>query len=209
MDKTILSSMAMVALWLAAGCSYDPATFPGQDELYGAPPPDGRTFDDQDDDYPGFVLRTPRETVITARVDDGGILGFDVNLGRYQDPDDRSIRGNAFQQWLDLKVTNDRVTGVVMGTLPVDVVSAREGGALRVRGLMRGYPMDYRLDEQRLAGSLGRCSYDLARAGDHHYQGKLDCNGEQRVVRLKLPPELTRWSDPEIGAALGLLLGGT
>lgn len=209
MNRTLLSTLsaALLALCLGSGCEVDPADFPSQAELYGDVP-DYREFDDHDEDYPGFVLRTPRGTIFTAKVEDGGILGLGIDLGRYRDPDDRAIRGVVFTQRVDLKVTDDRVSGVVSGTLPVDVTATREAGALRVRGRVRGRAVDYHLNKDRLAGTFGRCSYDLAGSGEHHYQGQLDCDGHSRRVRVRLPPELTRWSDPELGTALALLLGG-
>ncbi|MCC6556150.1 MAG: hypothetical protein IT372_24585 [Polyangiaceae bacterium] len=218
MHKSCLLALSTgaIAIALGSGCVGEiPADFPSQAELYGDAP-DYTKFDSRNDDYPGFVLRTTRETVFTARVDDGGIVGFGedvgewVNLGRYQDPDDRSIRGVMWGQRVDVQVApaGDRAYGVVSGVLPVDVTASREAGALLVRGRIRGHEAAYRLDDKRLAGSLGRCSYDLARAGSHHYEGHVDCDGNPRLVRVRIPPELRRWTDAEAGAALGLLLGG-
>jgi len=211
MNKAWLSTLstALVALSLGSGCELEqPADFPSQAELYGDVP-DYRTFDGRDEDYPGVVLRSTRRTILAARVDDAGILGIGINIGRYQDAGDRSLRGHVFGQRVDLQVAEGRVSGFVSGTLAVDVSSTREQGTLHVRGLVRGRAAEYRLDEQRLSGTLGRCRYDLARSGDQHYQGEVHCDGQSHhVVRLKLPPELDRWTDPEVGAALGLLLGG-
>jgi hypothetical protein len=209
--RTITLLTAALALCAAPGCMVEAADFPSQEELYDTPAP---LFKPEHRAYQGFVLAAPRGEAIAAQVTDSSILGSDmrlgryVNLGRYLDADDRSIRGVAFGQWVDLKVEGDRVHGVLDGTIPLDITAAREDGALHVRGLVRGFPADFRFDEERLAGAFGRCSYELAAMGGHVYQGALHCKGFDHLVLVKVPPELSRWTDAETGAALGLLLGG-
>jgi hypothetical protein len=185
------------SLGFSAGCALDPPDFPSQEELYGP-------FE-----YPGFYVSMSQRTLYTAQIHDSGILGPDVNLGRYNDPDDRAMRGFVFEQHVQLKTQDARAYGVVNGTLPVDLVSHREDGAVRIQGLIRGYPADFRFDKERISGTVGRCRYELAApSGTHRYDGTLACIGHVSPVRVNVPAELFRWSDVEQGAALSLLLGG-
>jgi hypothetical protein len=210
--RTITLITATLALSVVSGCMVDSgADFPSQEELYDSPSP---LFKPEHRAYNGFILAAPRGEAIAAQITDSSIVGFDmhlgryVNLGRYLDPEDRSIRGVAFGQRVDLKVEGERVHGVLDGTIPLDVTATREDGSLHVRGLVRGFPADFRLDDDRLAGTFGRCSYALDAMPGQVYQGALHCKGFDRLVLVKVPPELTRWTDAEMGAALGLLLGG-
>jgi len=210
--RTTIILTAMATLALGAGCTtYEVADYPSQEELYDRQEP---RFDPEHRSYPGFVLATPRGEAFVAQVSDKGILGHDmrmwrrVNVGRYLDADDRALRGHAFGQWLDLKVEGARVHGVFNGTSPLDITARREGETLHVRGVVRGYPADFRFDEGQLKGVLGRCGYDLSGVGGSAYEGLVHCPGIDQLVMIKVPVELTRWSDAELGAALGMLLGG-
>jgi hypothetical protein len=209
--RTTIFLTAVATLALGTGCMYEVADFPSQEELYDRAEP---RFADEHRSYPGFVLATPRGEAFVARISDKGILGHDmhlwrrINVGRYMDADDRAIRGEAFGQWLDLKVNGDRVHGVFDGTSPLDLTATREGQTLRVRGLVRGTPSDFRVDEKQLAGVIGRCGYNLRGVGGHIFEGVVNCRGMDSLIMVKIPAELTRWTDAELGAALGMLLGG-
>lgn len=206
----IVPIAAALTAALALGCTYEVPEYPSQAELYDGQQP---RYDPQHRAYPGFVLATPQGNAFVARVHQGGILGYDmhlnryVNVGRYLDGDDRALRGEAFGQWLDLKVEGGRVHGILDGMIPLDITAAKEGDALRVRGVVRGFQADFRVDDQRLAGDFGRCSYALERRGAI-YEGMADCWGQQQLVMVKVPGELAGWTAAEQGAAYGLLLGG-
>lgn len=194
--KTLLT---LVVLGFAAGCMPADPNFPSQEELYGT----------EADEYDGFFVRTHQGLLYSAQIDQGGILGMQVvNLGRYHDPDDHAIRGMAFDQRVDLKIEQGRVAGVIDGTLPVDITSEPEGSGLRFRGRMRGYPADFHVDDQKVAGTLGRCSYALTRGEEQKFKGTVRCGELDVPVTVNLPEELFSWKDAELGAALGLLLGG-
>ncbi|AKT43153.1 hypothetical protein [Chondromyces crocatus] len=196
---------------LGLGCDFEVADYPSQAELYDKPTPEYKVEHRQ---YEGFVLATPSGDSFMAKVGDEGIIGYDmflgrkVNVGRYRDGTDRALRGHAFGQWLDLKVEKGRVHGIFNGMSPLDITTTREGDALRVKGLVRGYDADFVVADKRMVGSFGRCTYDVAGEGGAIYEGVTSCLGRKQKVLIKLPKELSRWSDAEQGAALGLLLGG-
>ncbi|EYF08636.1 hypothetical protein [Chondromyces apiculatus] len=212
LTHTTARHLAALLVACTAGCTYEVADYPSQAILYDQPEPE---ISANHRNYDGFVLAIPGGGAFTAQVNDGGILGRDqvlgnqVNVGRYTDGDDRALRGEAFGQWLDLKVEKGRVHGILDGMIPLDVRATREDGALRIRGVVRGYQADFRVADDRLVGTLGRCSYDLTSHGSPSYEGLASCPGGRQKVMVKIPGELSRWSDAEQGAALGLLLGGS
>jgi hypothetical protein len=143
---------------------------------------------------------------VEARVDASSIVGPDVSLGRYREPEGGAMRGKAFGRPVSLELGATKVTGIV-GTQPFDVSVTREGRALHLTGLVRGVPSDFRIDPLAVHGTLGRCSYELVREGTG-YVGRRSCGGGTERVSLRVPDALACWLDVERAAALAVVLGG-
>jgi hypothetical protein len=151
-------------------------------------------------------IHADRGGVIAARVGARDIVGPEVNVARYHEPEGGAMRGKAFGLPVNLAIGEGKVTGLV-GTQPVDVTVTREGRALRVEGIVRGSPSSFRIDPRSVNGRLGRCSFELARDRDV-YTGRRACGGASEWVRLRVPDTLACWQDAERAAAFAVVLGG-
>ncbi|MCC6557082.1 MAG: hypothetical protein IT372_29370 [Polyangiaceae bacterium] len=184
MRRTIVFLFLAALCAAAAGC--EPASYPGS----GAS---------------DFVMLTGGGRFVTATVDRGGILGAEVNLGRFDTDSGEALRGTAFQQPVSLDIQGGRVDGIV-GTAPFQVALSRPAaGAVRARGLVRGELSDYRIDDDKLEGRIGRCSYDLSRTSAG-YEGLRSCGGSPETAQVTLGPGFVGWSGGALMAALGVLL---
>jgi hypothetical protein len=162
--------------------------------------------DEPEEALQDLSLHGDHGSAVEARVDTSSIVGPNVNVGRYREPEGGAMRGTAFGRPVSLELGAQKVTGIV-GTQPFDVSVTREGGALRLTGLVRGMPSDFRIDPAAVNGKLGRCSYELVREGTA-YAGRRSCGGGTERVRLRLPDALACWQDAERAAALAVMLGG-
>jgi hypothetical protein len=190
--KTLMLAAATIA---CAACSMpEVAVYP---DGFDAP---------QADPAVTFSLRGEGHSVV-ARVRDLDILSADVNLGRFPGPaaGGSALRGTAFGRPVDLDTGVSTVAGMA-GASPLDLSVTRLGTTLRAKGLVRGHLSDFRLDTDELAGTIGACSYELARTSDG-YEGRRSCGGPSEQIMLRLPASLDRWSDSETAAALALLMG--
>jgi len=192
--KGLRSALGLLLAASSSGCTYEEADFPSQEELYDEQVSEG-----------AFLLQAGRGS-FTVEVDGRGMLAPEVNVGRYTSPDDRAMRGTAFSRPVNLAIEGGRVSGLV-GTTPVQLTVTRESGALRARGLIRGRLSDFTLGEGRLNGQIGACGYDLAWTARAGYEGARSCGGLPENATVRIPAELTRWSDAEVAAALAILLG--
>lgn len=142
---------------------------------------------------------------VEARVGARDIVGSEVNVARYREPEGGAMRGTAFGRPVNLAIGPGTVTGLV-GTQPVDVTVTREGRALRLTGIVRGTPSDFRIDPRAVKGRLGSCSFELARDGNA-YTGRRACGGGSQWVSLRVPDALACWQDSERAAAFAVVLG--
>lgn len=204
-----LTALTAAAAILGAGCAFEPADHPdparaaAEDE---APPwqVDDAAGYDQHDQATTIALRTD-STVAVARVSDGGIVGGDVNLGRFAEGSSVAVRGRAFGRIVSLDASGGRVTGN-LGGHPVDLAVARHGGVLHVEGLTRGGPSSFAISARTFRGNIGRCAYELTR-GPGGYAGRRSCGRGTEQALLRVPPLLACWSDEARVAALAVLLG--
>jgi len=185
---------SLLALVLPLGCAVPPG-FPSQEELYDEP----RDFD-------RFAMFSYGHEVVGAQVNQGGVLGLNVNLGRYTDPDDHSLRGHVFGRFVDVRVEGERVRGLA-ASLPVDLAVTRDEGVISARGLVYGRKVEIAMDDDLARVSLGRCTFDLGRRGQV-YLGRRRCAGRARgePVELQIGRGFRSWSDAERVSALSLML---
>lgn len=155
-----------------------------------------------------FILLTTRGELVSADIEPGRVVGPDVNLGVYaadRGRDGQTVRGVAFDRAVNITATGQGAAGIV-GAMPLDLSVTRADTGLRARGILAGALSDYRMDERRLTGTIGRCSYELTRTG-RTYEGSRSCQGQPHHVTVLLPRGLSSWSDAALAATLGLLLG--
>ncbi|MGK3993016.1 hypothetical protein [Sorangium sp. So ce1024] len=186
-----------LGLPVGAACGPAPAAdVPAREEIFGAAGPGE------------FILLAATGELVSADIEPGRVLGPDVNLGVYASDSGRggeAVRGVAFDKAVSVTTTGEGATGVVGGS-PLDLSVTRAETGLHARGLVAGALSDYRLDEQQLTGVIGRCSYELTRAG-RYYEGARSCGGPPHQVTVLLPRGLSSWSDAALATTLGLLLG--
>lgn len=151
-----------------------------------------------------FALASSGGAVLMARVDGADILGSEVRLARFDEGRGGAIRGHAAGRLVNVEAGEGRVTGLVSGG-PIDLTVARTDDTLVVSGLVRGRISSFRIDSMAARGTLGGCSYELARDG-LDYEGRRSCGGPTERVSLRIPTELDRWGDDERAAVLAILL---
>lgn len=185
---------SLFALVIPLGCAAPP-NFPSQEELY-----------DEPRDYNRFAVFSHGREVIGGQVNPGGVLGLDVNLGRYTDPDDHALRGHVYGRLVNMHVEGDRVRGLA-SSLPFELTIARDERVVTARGLVYGRDVEVAMSDERAHVVLGRCELDLGRRGPV-YVGKRRCDGrwEPEEVELQVGRGLASWSDAERLSALSLML---
>ncbi|WP_437729836.1 hypothetical protein [Sorangium sp. So ce1335] len=187
----------VLCLSVGAACGPAPAAdAPAREEIFGAAGPGE------------FILLAATGELVSADIEPGRVLGPDVNLGVYAADSGRggqAVRGVAFNQTVSVTTSGQGAIGIV-GGMPLELSVTRAETGLRARGLVAGALSDYRLDERQLAGVIGRCSYELTRAG-RYYEGARSCGGQPHQVTVLLPRALSTWSDAALATTLGLLLG--
>jgi hypothetical protein len=117
------------------------------------------------------------------------------------------LRGSAFNQPLDLKVSGDRIAGLVAGRqVNLRVGQSREG--LRLQGTYGGRLSDLTIGPNKIDGYLGRCGYTLQPQGNV-YRGTRQCGADINPgVSVQIPAQLAQASPMRLAAALAVLLGG-
>ena len=137
---------------------------------------------------------------VLALVDGQGLTGVDLAIGR----SDKALSGQAFHQAVALRCGQGAVDGTV-GKAVVKLEVKREQGTLVASGVFAGDLTHLRAGADGIDGTIGGCSYSLA-AGASGYEGVRSCKGQMHSATLKVPAQMTQWSDSERVAALGLLL---
>jgi hypothetical protein len=181
--------LALITLSLAAACG--PAPAPAAPS--GPAVPAGH-----------FVHRGAGSSQFSALVDGNDITGPTVNLTRYIEGAERSIRGQVFGLTVDVSVEGNKAHGLV-GSAPLDIVVTRMEDKMHVDGVIRGAPTDFDFGPQMIDGKIGNCTYHLVQTGKPSYQGSRGC-GSAAAVEVEVPDALRAWSDAELAAAMGLML---
>ncbi|MEP7123904.1 MAG: hypothetical protein ABJE95_23450 [Byssovorax sp.] len=192
MNKLLLS---LAALSLLTACEA------------GAPPAGGATpADAANADKTGhFVVRAPGGSVVEVLIDNDNITGPDVSVTRYKTASEHAIRGTAFGSPVDVAVADKKATGI-LGTGPLDISTEHREGKVHVTGLVGGATSDFEVNMKVLKGKIGACLYDLSWTGKS-YEGTRGCGSSAEPVSVSVPTTLGKWSDPELGVCLGLLMG--
>jgi hypothetical protein len=152
-----------------------------------------------------FILRAPGAHVVEVLIDNGNITGPNVLVTRYQTATDHSLRGTAFGSAVDVAIDGRKATGIY-GAGPMDLSTERREGKIHISGLVSGSMTDFDVNMKILKGRIGQCQYDLAWNGQA-YEGTRGCGSNAEPVTVYVPTTLGKWSDSELGACLGVLMG--
>lgn len=135
-----------------------------------------------------FTLRT-HGTTQQARLEGTRLHGPDVDVVKLED----GYRGQAYIRLIDLRVEDDRIIGMV-GPGRTELYVSEIPDGLRVEGLYAGSLGRLELRSDEIAGSLGRCTFDLLRTSTRGfwYEGRAVCGGSVMSAQLALPDELPK-----------------
>jgi hypothetical protein len=197
MNKLLLS---FAAFSLLAGCEAG-APPAGSKTAAGAAPAGAAPADAGGH----FILRAPGAHVVEVLIDNGNITGPNVQVSRYRTPDDHSLRGTAFGSPVDVAITDRKATGIY-GTGPLEITTEHRDGKVHFSGLVAGGMTDFEVNMKILKGRIGQCVYNLAWNGKA-YEGTRGCGSNAEPVTVYVPTTLSKWTEPELGACLGVLMG--
>jgi hypothetical protein len=152
-----------------------------------------------------FILRAPGAHVVEVLIDNGNITGPNVQVSRFRTESDHSLRGTAFGSAVDVAITDRKATGIY-GTAPLEVSTEHRNGKVHISGLVAGGMTDFDVNMKVLKGRIGQCVYDLAWNGKA-YEGTRGCGSNAEPVTVYVPTTLSKWTEPELGACLGVLMG--
>ncbi|HZJ52683.1 MAG TPA: hypothetical protein VFD38_00975 [Myxococcaceae bacterium] len=140
----------------------------------------------------------------TALISKDGAQGPSVDVGRYDDGNTLrgTLRGRPFQ--LSIDQAAGKATGQG-GEGPVTLNAVEEGDQLKCTGLVTGRPSNITASMERINGTIGLCSYDLARSGEA-YVGSRSCAGGISPVTVKFPTNILEWKPINICALMALLM---
>ncbi len=156
------------------------------------------------DDSTNFVLRIPGSRNVDVLVGDRSITGPNFTLTRYTDGSDHAMRGDAFKLMVNVDVTSEGAQGLFGGG-PFDVKVAMVGDELQVHGSVSGKPSMFAISPRGLNGNVGRCNYQMVRQGPE-YVGTRGCGSGATSSSVVFPASFGKWSLPELGSALAILL---
>jgi hypothetical protein len=139
----------------------------------------------------------------SALITPDGAQGPEVNLGRYDGG--KAIRGTVSGRTLDLQVSDNSATGIWgSGPLTINLVESAPN-ELKVQGLIAGKPCSFSATREKINGTIGFCSYELARSGDA-YVGSRSCAGGISQVTVQFPTTILSWKRINIAVLMALLM---
>jgi hypothetical protein len=180
-------------LLVLAGCTRQEPDLPLQDELYG---PEYSPND--------FFLLGAGGQVVHATVGAEGLIGPNVNLGRYVEEQGEALRGVMFGKPVLVNVEETFAEGL-WGTEPLRLRVSRHEEKLRVTGLVRGKITDIWIGPQEIAGTIGASGYDLTQQG-RFYEGTMSSGGRIQQVTVQVPETFSSYGDAAFATALVMLL---
>ncbi len=150
-----------------------------------------------------FTLRTASSTE-QIRLDGDRLFGPDVEVSRLQE----GFRGHVGNRLVDLRTSEMKVFGSIGSGLTELYVEERPGG-FALKGLYNGKLGTIELLSNKMAGSIGGCTYDMVRAEmeTFRYTGRRVCRGMVGTAEIFLPPDLARRTPEDRAALMALFLG--
>jgi hypothetical protein len=138
-----------------------------------------------------------------ARLDGTRLHGADLEVSRFEG----GFRGTGRSGAIDLHTDGNKVAGTVgAGSTELYVDSTPDG--IHIRGRFSEKMSDLIVEPDKVAGSMGRCQYDLSRPGGRGpwYEGQRACGSAVAGVKLALPAALSALSPTDRGALLAVFL---
>src|SRR5262249_31756295 len=133
-----------------------------------------------------------------------GAQGPQIDVGRYEGG--KAIRGTVNGRTLDLTVSENGASGIWgSGPLTINLVEGAPN-ELKVQGLIAGRPCSFTATPQAINGTMGFCSYDLARQGGDTYVGSRSCAGGIGQVTVQFPSTILTWKPINIAVLMALLM---
>lgn len=152
-----------------------------------------------------FILSVPGANAVEVLIEGDNITGSQVSVTRYHTGSEHAIRGRAFDRPVDVAIEEKTAKGIV-GTGPLELTTERRDGKIHISGLISGGTADFEFNMKLFKGKIGQCLYDMTWTGKA-YEGTRGCGQSAEPVGLALPTSLGKWSDPELGVCLGILMG--
>ncbi len=138
---------------------------------------------------------------VVATFDEHGMTGQNVSLVR----DASSIKGQAYGRAVSIEWSGTNVKGTYR-ELPVKLVVAPAGEAMRVDGEFYGEAAAFQYAPKLLEGLLSGCAFHLESSGGH-FDGYRSCPGKKtEALEIAVPVQLAQRSEAERAAWLALLL---
>jgi hypothetical protein len=149
-----------------------------------------------------FTISLPGGTE-QARLEGTRLYGSDLEVSRLEG----GFRGMGRSGVIDLHTQGNKISGNVgSGSTELYVDEGPEG--LHIRGRFAERMSDLSVRPDRVAGSIGRCHYDLNRLGGQGpwYEGQRVCGGANAGIRLALPSALASLAPIDRGVLLAVFL---
>jgi len=139
----------------------------------------------------------------SAVITKNGAQGPSVDIGRYDDG--ATLRGTLLGRPFQMSINEAAGTATGQGGQgPITLNAVEEGGQLKCTGLV-GRPSNITASRERITGTMGLCSYDLARSGET-YSGSRSCAGGISSVRVTFPANIVEWKPINVCALMALLM---
>lgn len=138
-----------------------------------------------------------------AKLEGPRLYGAGLEVSRFDD----GYRGIGRSGVIDLHTAANKISGSVgAGSTELFVEDGPQG--LHVQGRFGGRMSDLAVQPHRVAGTIGRCQYDLQRPGGQGpwYEGQRACSGAVAGVRLALPGALASMAPIDRAALLAIFL---
>ena len=139
----------------------------------------------------------------TAVISKDGAQGPNIDVGRFDNGS--AIRGTINGGPFQLSV--DQTAGTANGQTgwgPLSLNVSEQGDQLTCTGLI-GRPSNISISRERITGTIGLCSYDLARSGES-YTGSRSCAGGISPVTVTFPASILEWKPINICVLMALLM---
>jgi hypothetical protein len=150
-----------------------------------------------------LTISAPR-TGVTLRLTSSSLTGPNLQLGR----SGRQLRGRFRNQPIEVRWTDDRVSGQVGPGAPLNLQVQKTDQGLRVEGMFGGIRSHFTLGFGIFEGRVGRCDYHMVASGGP-YEGERTCErGVPERVTLSIPASLAQASPGELVAVLSAALLG-
>lgn len=150
-----------------------------------------------------FTLRTAASTE-QVRLEGNRLFGPDVEVSRLTE----GFRGHVGNRMVDLRTSEMKVFGSI-GLAHTELYVEERPSGFVLKGMYSGKLGSIELLADKMAGSIGGCTYDMIRAeaAVFRYTGRRVCRGMVGTAEILLPADLATRSPEDRAALIALFLG--